>query len=397
MNFDESEEKDDNYYENNKGIFFSPNINIFSFNSDFNDHFYHYDQFESENKNENEIDPFIINKPDDSIGQFQHEKKTSCTTNYKNIIRKKCSNHEPPKILDNVKIEEEMPPSLYSFDDIKAKIFMNKDYKGKFSFDANNILIKDEKLEKPYLNKKRLRDSDGNDSNLYEVHEKKKLQYYGQENRIKRGRKPKDGEGWGHDKMSPDNIIKKIKAEFFKYMALFLNKIINPNTSEENDKILKLDYRYINQLNRNIDLKFLKLHLKDLFSLDVSPKYRKVKPQSNKINIEQILNENTDEAIKFVFNMTFRDWLDVFSYKKTVKELLNENNVNDDYSDYICKKIENSLVRVEDLLNNMAKNDENKYYFSNFTFYLYNYEIWFFKKKGRKSKKNNNQVEISEK
>ena len=40
--------------------------------------------------------------------------------------------------------------------------------------------------------------------------------------------------------MSSDNIIKKIKAEFFKYMALFLNKIINPTNSEENDKILSL-------------------------------------------------------------------------------------------------------------------------------------------------------------
>jgi hypothetical protein len=272
MNYEELEEKNDYYYENNIGSFFSPNINNFSYSSDFNDHFYYRDQFfESENKNE--IDPFIINKPDVYIDQFQHEKKTSCTTNYKNIIRKKCSNREPPKILDNVKIKEEMPPTPYSFDDIIDKIFMNKDYKEKFKFDANNIFIKDEKLEKPYLNKKRLRDSDCNDSDLYEVLEKENIQYYEQENRIKRGRKPKDGEGWGHDKMSADNIIKKLKAEFFKYMTLFLNKIIKTTTSEENDKILKLDYRFINQLNREIDLKFLKLPLKDLFSLDVSPKY----------------------------------------------------------------------------------------------------------------------------
>ena len=385
------EKNDDDFYENNIGILYSPNINNFSNNLDFNDHFYLCDQLD-ENENKNVIEPFINNRPDDWMAQLQSEKKTSWTTNNKNIIRNKLSNHEPPKILDNVKIEEDAPLSLYSFDDIKENIFMNQDYKEKFIFDVNNIFIKDEKLEEPYLNKKRNRDPEVSD--LYEMFEKEKSQYYGQEKKVKRGRKPKDGEGWGHDRMSPDNIIKKIKSEFFKYMALFLNDIINATTSEGNDnKIYKLDYRFINQLNREIDLKFLNMLLKDLFSLDISPKYKKESSQANKTNIEKILNENTDEVINFVFNMTFRDWLDVFSYKKTVKELLNEKNIDDDD---ICKKIEKSLVKVDDLLNKIASND-NKYYFSNFTFYLYNYEIWFYKKKGRKSKKKSNQMENSEK
>ena len=126
--------------------------------------------------------------------------------------------------------------------------------------------------------------------------------------------------------------------------------------------------------------------LKDLFSLDISPKYRKLEPEANKIKLEKILNENQDEVIQFVLNMTFRDWLDIFSYKKKIKELLYEYNVFD-YSDDIYSRIEKNLVGVDKLLNEIATND-NKYYFSNFTFYLYNYEIWFFTKKGRKSKKN---------
>lgn len=113
------------------------------------------------------------------MAQLQSEKKTSWTTNNKNIIRNKLSNHEPPKILDNVKIEGDAPLSLYSFDDIKENIFMNQDYKEKFIFDVNNIFIKDEKLEEPYLNKKRNRDPEVSD--LYEMFEKEKSQYYGQE------------------------------------------------------------------------------------------------------------------------------------------------------------------------------------------------------------------------
>ena len=127
--------------------------------------------------------------------------------------------------------------------------------------------------------------------------------------------------------------------------------------------------------------------IKDLLSLDVSPKYKKIETESNKNYIEKILNgKSLNEDIKFAFNMTFRDFIDIFSYKKNVKELLNEYKVNDDNDD-ICNKIEKSLVGVDDLFNRIAKSDNNdKYYFSNFVFYLYNYEKWFFMKRGRKKK-----------
>lgn len=382
MSFEGYEEKSD-YYENNFGILYSP-INNFSY-EDLNDHFNYCDKL-ADAGNKNELDPFMYNKSDDLMAQLQHEKKTSYTTCNKNIIRKKCSNLEPPKILDNVEIKTDVLPTLYSFDDIE-KIFRNNDYKKKFIFDVNQKFIKDEKLEEPYLNKKRSRDSNFEDCDLYEIFGNEKLYNSGQENKLRRGRKPKDLEGWGgHDRMSSDNIIKKLKAEFFNYMTTFLNKIAN-----ETNKIKRLDYRFINQLNREIDLKFLNMPLKDLFSLDISPKYRKESSNANKINIEKILNENPEETIKFVFNMTFRDWLDVFSYKKTVKELLNEKNVDDDD---MCEKIEKNLVRVDELLNKLATS-ENQYYFSNLTFYLYNYEIWFFKKRGRRTKKSNNQKEYS--
>ena len=393
MNFEGFEENNDYYYENNLGILNSPNINNLSDSNDFNNPFNYSEQL-TETENKNGIESFIYNKSNDYMSQMQHEKKTSYTTNNKNIIRKKYSTLEPPKILDNVKIEADAPLTLFSFDDIKEKIFMNNDYKEKFNFDANYIFINDEKLEEPFLNKKRNRDFDFSDSDLYEMIEKEKLLYSEKEKKIKRGRKPKDGESWGgHDRMSPDNIIKKIKSEFFKYIVLFLNSIIKATTSEEKYKIYKLDYRFINQLNREIDLKFLNMPLKDLFSLDISPKIKTASPNANKINIENILNDISDEAIIFVFNMTFRDWIDVFSFKKTVKELLKEKNFDDDN---ISRKIENNLVRVDNLLNKLVVKN-NKYYFSKFTFYLYNYEIWFFKKKGRKYKKKNNQMENSEK
>ena len=82
------EKNDDDFYENNIGILYSPNINNFSNNSYFNDHFYLCDQLD-ENENKNVIEPFINNRPDDWMAQLQREKKTSWTTNNKNIIRNK--------------------------------------------------------------------------------------------------------------------------------------------------------------------------------------------------------------------------------------------------------------------------------------------------------------------
>jgi hypothetical protein len=385
MYIDLNEENNRNdYFENKQAILYSPNIS-------YQDYFYRYfcDKSYLNDNIENRCiyETFNDNKNDAyNMTQFQDEK----TTEYKSkkTIRKKRDNLEPLKILDNVKIKADSLPIFYSFDDIKNNIFENDDYRNNFSFDIDNIFIKDKKSEEPYLNKKRFRENDDEDNYYYDCIESEENKSCLQPNKVKRGRKPNNQDGrTGHNRMSPDNIIKKVKAELFRYMTLFLNNIINKSNLGENDnEIYKLDYRFINQLNREIDLKYLNMPLKDLFSLDISPKYRKLKPEANKIKLEKILNENQDEVIQFVLNMTFRDWLDIFSYKKKIKELLYEYNVFD-YSDDIYSRIEKNLVGVDKLLNEIATND-NKYYFSNFTFYLYNYEIWFFTKKGRKSKKN---------
>jgi hypothetical protein len=117
--------------------------------------------------------------------------------------------------------------------------------------------------------------------------------------------------------MTPDNIIKKIKAEIFKYLTIFLNNVTNDKNTqnENNNKIYKINYCFINQLNKEIDLRYLNMPLKNLFSLlNISPKYKTIDPESNKKLIKKLLNGQTDEAIKFAFNMTLRDWLDIFSF-----------------------------------------------------------------------------------
>ena len=294
----------------------------------------------------------------------------------------------------NLKEEE---PILYSFDDIK-KIFKNVLYKKKFSSKINKNFIKDEQIEAIYLNKKRLRVYK-DDEYINGFLENENNQNYEQGNKKKRGRiSISNIEGREeHDRMTSDNIIKKIKDIIFKYLTQFLNNIIDDKKiRKENNKIYRIDYCFINQLNREIDLRYLNMPLKNLFSLlDISPKYKNIHPESNKIYIKNLLNGQTDKAIKFAFNITLRDWLDIFLFKKEVKDVLDEYNVKDN-KNIICKEIKESLVGVDDLLNNLVEKEENKKYFSNFIFYFYNYELWFFKKKGRKSRSNNYKIKYED-
>ena len=358
---------EDSINESYKGLHYSPIINYQDISErDLNNNFFYGD--------------------DSAIFKSFNENKYNNDESRILVLNEKISTDDNTKF--KIKLKENIP-KLYSFDDIKQKIFKNSLYENKFLFDINNIFIQDEQVEGQYLSKKRDRDYQDDDyiKGFLDNHSN---QNYELENNKKLGRRAKnEGEG-KHNRMASDNIIKKIKAEIFKYMTLFLNNIINDKKlPEENNKIYKIDYCYINQLNREKDLRYLNMPLKDLFSLlNVSPKYKNISSESNKIYIKNLLNGQTDETIKFAFNMTLRDWLDIFSFKKEVKDLLNEYNIRDD-NDTVCKKIKESLVGVDDLLNNLVKKEENKKYFSNFTLYLYNYEYWFFKKKGRKSKRNN--------
>ena len=202
------------------------------------------------------------------------------------------------------------------------------------------------------------------------------------EGKKKRGRKAKENKRKSHDKNCPDNIIKKVKVIIFNYTLLFLNNILNQNLKHKVE-LLKLDYKYINRIQKVHELNFLSMKLKDIFSKDISPKYN-YKKDYNKKKIKKILND-ADDIILFAFNMTLRDWLDIFTKKKSVKDIINKNNNNINCKNLI-EKIEQSLTGFEQILKKINENNDEDY-MTRFIFCLYNYERWFYLKKSRKAKK----------
>ncbi len=192
-----------------------------------------------------------------------------------------------------------------------------------------------------------------------------------------------------HNRMTADNIIKKIKIIIMKNIIDFLNQLLKETT--QNVKLCKLDYKYSNQINRAAEFKLLRMKLKELVSLDISPKYVKVHKYYNKEIIEKMINkderlindikENDYNTLMFVLNLTFREWLDLLTGKRNFQDLSSYYKVNGEINFDLIKK---NFVGINQILNNF---DENENYFARFIFYFYNYERWFYLKAGRIIKK----------
>jgi hypothetical protein len=198
----------------------------------------------------------------------------------------------------------------------------------------------------------------------------------------KRGRKPTENGHGNHDQYASDNIIKKNKSLLINECRNFINSILNK------DKILKISYKkHINSLNKKENLELLDKPIKDLFSLDISERYRSKNQKSNTNLINSIFSKDNDEkyyddTIKFLFTITLNDWIDLFTYKTDIPTLADKHkDLNVD-----CDKIQNNFKGVEHLLKEIAENN-NCYYYSLFLLHIFNYQRWFYKRIGRNHQK----------
>ena len=353
------------------------NISLFGINMSFTYNGYYVENLNNTSFNLN--NSISINKDIDSLNSYFLPYPLNIKSNEVKFI-------EIPTKLNN-----NGGPLLYSYDNI-LNIFMREENKIKFNDIINQFYEKKANEQMFLLEKKRKRNVYYEKYRyIYELMDKEKQNEYkiieNENINNKRGRKTNKTKYIDvHDKMVQDNIIKKIKAKIFEYPIIFLNNILDNNSEEEN-KLFKLDYKYINRLNREQDLKYLDMSLKELFSKDISPKYisNKRDKNFNKKYIDKILKNQKDNTILFVFNITFRDWLDLFTLKKNINEIIKKYN----YKDIDCDKIQRNINGVDNLLKKIM-NENDKEYLTNFIFLLYNYERWFYNRIGRKSKYSRN-------
>lgn len=165
-----------------------------------------------------------------------------------------------------------------------------------------------------------------------------------------------------HNKDSSDNIARKIKVYIFKVLIEYC-KI---NVSKD---LLGLDYEYISNLKKDINVKMLDSSLKEILSLDTSSKYGKDNRENNKKIISAILEkESNNEKVKALLDMKFNDWIDnILLFKENTKD---------------TDKFNGLLSILSDLISKLQFPRDN-YYLTRFLFYLFNFRSWFENKKGR--------------
>ena len=338
----------------------------------------------SENKLDNSLLGIKTNLLNNELFEINTKFKTD--SNNKKLIKFICYQKRLYKKRTNYKkTKKELPPTQYLTDKIKniiSKVNINNKIKESFIVDDNIIKIEEKMSDTNFLGKKRI---------------KPKGTKIIKEKKAKLGRKKKDEPKGSHTKDAIDNIIKKIKTSLLSYLLEFINNFLNTFINDDNkillykklkrkiqnEKLIKeLDYdNIVNNVKKEINLEFLKMSLKDFLSQDITTKYKTLPVDSNKILIEEIIKiEKDNEIIMFMLkDFTLGNWIDVFTYKKELKDF---GNLNEDK----IKKIMDKFIRVDKLLEEIYKLNNENNYFSRFFIILYNYERYFFIKRERQKK-----------
>ena len=211
-----------------------------------------------------------------------------------------------------------------------------KNVKNYLDENKETLTIEIPKLEKNFLNKKR----------MFKI------------NRKKRGRQPKNlNSKSDHTKYSNDNILRKIKVKFFQKLMKYINGKIKSKYNGIIQKLLPLKGEVSQNNTIKFNIQLLNTKLKDIFStIEINKKFRLYKENYNKNVIDTIYNNNIRELIE-IFELTF---LEIFNIFKDA----NETKFNDfEKLNTVVEEIkykENDSYYAE-LFKNMAMNFENNY------------------------------------
>ena len=235
----------------------------------------------------------------------------------------------------------------------------------KFISDSNYFTLAKAGDTKIFLNKKRNHEKTHSDNQKNELELKdnlKEKKIMNINNKIKKGRRRKDAEynkKAVHDKFKKDNIIKKIKTNIFDYILESLNKSLKDDIYEFYPLTTELN----TNLKKDFNEKLLDRTIYDIYvNSDLSKKFANI-PDSNKILIKKIYDENIEIATQSILEKKFKDIL---------------NDIRKKDLDYFLDKIKDKETKNNKPLNDSYMNAVKKM--------LFKYELWF-KVKLEKSKK----------
>ena len=208
-------------------------------------------------------------------------------------------------------------------------------------------------MDKPKENKKKI---------FMAIKEKIKPQ-----NGNKRGRKRKGESGKGkHSKKEKDNIIRKIKVHFFRYVKETLNKAIK----DKRHKFKNVPYYIISKSSKEFNTDLMNLTIKEIYeeSFQNVDKYKEKNYKRNKWALEYFSkeeNEVNEKEVINLLNLNFIQFFDIFrkEYLPTFLDEINplsknkKPNNNKKGESNVDEKIDEEdvnqyLTKVENVCNN---------------------------------------------
>ena len=188
----------------------------------------------------------------------------------------------------------------------------------------------------------------------------------------KYGRKAKDSLIKGkHNKHSEDNMMRKIKAFFFKYV----NEQLNTKLKNKNMEFLKLDSEINEKLKKDYNINLMNTKIKNIYlNSPISSKYRTQKTKNYDSNIRIIEKIYRDFEEIDVINALELTYLDLFEEFRT--------NYLDQFLKHIRDEEEKKKESEKDIIEYLEKIKN----------LCLNYEEWYKNKKGRNRTKNNEKV-----
>ena len=208
------------------------------------------------------------------------------------------------------------------------------------------------------------------------------------ENKNNMGRKKKNDSQKGlHTKNKPDNVMRKIKSNFFN----LIHNLLNKSLSNKDIQFLKLKSKINKELKRDFNIELLNRTIRDIYeNSDITSKLRKQSEINSKINkdiISKIYEEKIEVQTIKILNLTYFELFQIFRSK--IKSI---------DSDLESKKDEIPLLNTDEFSNidrffeKIANEEENNNesqesidnYINQIKELCIGYEDWFFDKKGRK-------------
>ena len=158
-----------------------------------------------------------------------------------------------------------------------------------------------------------------------------------------------------HDKFSNDNIKRRIKALYNKYIITSLNNIMRKQYKKSKMKFLKMNIKVTKDIGIQYNKNLLNQPIKDII-INMSNKYQN--KENNKDVIKFIESQKNNEEIINILNMSYKEFYTNY-YLKSTKSDSSENSFESDKEkllmlhgkQYLDKFIENAEHFIEFFFN----------------------------------------------